>query len=590
MDEDDGQSAAQAAEDLEAAKDLGAAAEAHYKQATEANKSSRAVKTAVRGLAQQAEGVGPLILERLANEAERECSKGRVACGTLRAASAELQRLKRRADRAHERAKANEVADAADNDGEPMRCASRRAVRLALLANNSRRIGERLRAVVALSDSTDRRQETAEGVAGSLTSRLQQAPTGKEQEVVLQALQNSTSRIWNAGSQALVLASQGGAGAASQGDASQGGAGASQGDASQGNASQATTEAAPYEADASQPSSSQLTTETAPDLGSVIDYARAAGAQQAGGVREPVIASIAAAALAAWRGDEPEDQAAADDPESGSPSARWDDIAAWTPGLAKQSCVDVRLLALVTRLGTDVATVDVLAGDAVPPTCTEGTLERATAQFTALAGPEVQVPEVDLRDSRIFSSADLFAAAYWPFFATDEAARAEAAEACKHLTDDYCYSRSDHTLGARRCGLCIRYSRFVPRVVRLLECAPLQPHPRAFFRVDRGEEPAFPAAFFCTAAGLRALHSAAEACATELAASGNSLLKAHRAKRSLKAHERCDCLSTAERIRELRNESHASCPTCWLTLPDVERPDWVEAAEGLHQQAQRSRH
>ena len=535
------------------------------------------MKTAVRGLAQQAEGVGPLILERLANEAERECSKGRVACGTLRAASAELQRLKRRADRAHERAKANEVADAADNDGEPMRCASRRAVRLALLANNSRRIGERLRAVVALSDSTDRRQETAEGVAGSLTSRLQQAPTGKEQEVVLQALQNSTSRIWNAGSQALVLASQGGAGA-------------SQGDASQGNASQATTEAAPYEADASQPSSSQLTTETAPDLGSVIDYARAAGAQQAGGVREPVIASIAAAALAAWRGDEPEDQAAADDPESGSPSARWDDIAAWTPGLAKQSCVDVRLLALVTRLGTDVATVDVLAGDAVPPTCTEGTLERATAQFTALAGPEVQVPEVDLRDSRIFSSADLFAAAYWPFFATDEAARAEAAEACKHLTDDYCYSRSDHTLGARRCGLCIRYSRFVPRVVRLLECAPLQPHPRAFFRVDRGEEPAFPAAFFCTAAGLRALHSAAEACATELAASGNSLLKAHRAKRSLKAHERCDCLSTAERIRELRNESHASCPTCWLTLPDVERPDWVEAAEGLHQQAQRSRH
>ena len=48
--------------------------------------------------------------------------------------------------------------------------------------------------------------------------------------------------------------------------------------------------------------------------------------------------------------------------------------------------------------------------------------------------------------------------------------------------------------------------------------------------------------------------------------------------------------TTAERIRELRNESHASCPTCWLTLPDVERPDWVEAVEGLHQQAHRGRH
>ena len=309
-----------------------------------------------------------------------------------------------------------------------------------------------------------------------------------------------------------------------------------------------------------------------------------------------MVNSIAAAALVVWQGNDSEHQAAADDHESGSPSERWDDVPAWTAGSTKQSCVDARLIDLFMRLGTDTATLDALmGGDTVPPTCTEGTLGRALEQFTALAGAEMEIPEVDEgvprmndtddTDGHILSSSDLFTAAYWPrSLGTD----AEAAEACKHLSEDYCYRNNQP--GARPCGLCTRYCLFVPRVARLLECAPLQPHPSAFFRVNRGEEPAFPTAFFGTVAGLRALHSAAEACAAELASTGNSLLKQHRAKRSLKSHERCDCFGTAERIRELRNESHASCPTCWLTLPDVERPDWVEAAEGLHQQAHRGRH
>ena len=569
MSEGDGQSAAQGAKDLEAAKDLEGAADAQYKRAAQASRSSLALKTAVRGLAQQAEQVGPLTLELLANEAGTECSKGRAACETLRAASSELLQLKRHADRAHERAIANEAADAADADG-PVRSTSRRAVRLGLFANNSRRIGDRLRAVVGLSDTANKRQETAEAVARSLNSRLQQAPTEQEQRVVLQALLHTTSTLWwihQQGSQD----SQGGA--------------ASQGETSQGNASQATTEAA-----------SDLTTEAAPGLGAVIDYARATGVRNEWSVREPVVNSIAAAALVVWQGNDSEHQAAADDHESGSPSERWDDVPAWTAGSTKQSCVDARLIDLFMRLGTDTATLDALmGGDTVPPTCTEGTLGRALEQFTALAGAEMEIPEVDEgvprmndtddTDGHILSSSDLFTAAYWPrSLGTD----AEAAEACKHLSEDYCYRNNQP--GARPCGLCTRYCLFVPRVARLLECAPLQPHPSAFFRVNRGEEPAFPTAFFGTVAGLRALHSAAEACAAELASTGNSLLKQHRAKRSLKSHERCDCFGTAERIRELRNESHASCPTCWLTLPDVERPDWVEAAEGLHQQAHRGRH
>ena len=563
MSEDDGQSAG--AKDLEAAKDLEEAAEAQYKRAAQASRSSLALKTAVRGLAQQAEQVGPLTLELLANEASKECSKGRAACETLRAASSELLQLKRRADRAHERATDNEAADAADTD-ETVRNACRRAVRLGLFANNSQRIGDRLRAVVGLSDTADKRQETAEAVARCLNSRLQQAPTEQEQEVVLKALLHTTTALWymhRQGSQD----SQGGA--------------ASQGETSQGNASQATTEAA----------TDVTASEAAPGLGAVIDCARATGVQHAWSVRGPVVSSLAAAALVVWRGNDSEHQAAADDPESGSPSERWDDISAWTAGLTKQSCVDARLLSLVERLDTDAATLDALAsGDSVPPTCTEGTLGRALAQFAALAGAEcvTRMNDTDDTDGSILSSSDMFKAAYWPPSIATDVTDAEAAEACKHLSEAYCYLNTQP--GARHCGLCTRYCLFVPRVVRLLECAPLQPHPSAFFRVNRGEEPAFPAAFFCTVTGLRALHSAAEACAAELATSGNSLLKGHRAKRSLKAHERCDCFSTAERIRELRNESHASCPTCWLTLPDVERPDWVEAAEGLHQQAHRGRH
>lgn len=549
-----------------------AAADAQHKKATQAGRSSLGLKLAVRDIASQAAEAGPLTLERLANEADSECSKGRAAFETLRTASSELKLLKRRVDRARDTAMANDATDAADTDAahtdEPVRSTRRRAVRLGLFANHSNRVGDRLRAVARLLDILERRQEKAEAVARSLNARLELAPTAQEQAAVLKALLHTNTHLWFMKHPIHQQGSQG----------SQGGA-ASQGDASQGDASQATTEAA-----------SDLTTAAAPDLGTVIDSA----VQNAWGpVRQPVIASIAATALAVLRGDEHQ-AAAADDPESGSPSARWDAIPAWTTGLAKQACVDAHLIGLMQKLGTDAVTLHALAGeDAVPPTCTEGTLDRALAQFTALAGAAVATPVVDEcvprmndaddTDGHILSSSALFAFAYWP------PADAEAAEACKHLAEAYCY-RNCNQPGARRCGLCVRYSLFVPRVARLLECAPLQPHPSAFFRVERGEAPAFPAAFFCTVAGLRALHSAAEACADELATSGNSLLKGHRAKRSLQAHARCDCFSTAERIRELRNESHANCPTCWLTLPDVERPDWVDAAEGLHQQAHRGRH